>query len=97
MNNTITLDFGNLENELKNKNLKLCFIKTNMNNIYVEDAKGILYQIELYRIGSYLDRLKEDKTKVIFEQIDKSNIKEYQQSYYNMSGGIENEKWKITN
>lgn len=69
MKNQIVLNFKNIISELKNKKLKLCFIKDN-NSIFIEDVKGNLYQIENYRAGTYLDQLIKDNVVAKFDFVN---------------------------
>ncbi|HGD0580553.1 TPA: hypothetical protein ACH354_002216 [Clostridium perfringens] len=66
----ININFGNLIQELKDKNLKMFVKKYNGNCIFIEDIKGIIYQIESFYAGSYLDKLMEEGIIVNFQEMD---------------------------
>lgn len=70
LNNKIVVDFKNILSELELKQIKLCFIKNG--GLFIEDNQDNLYQMELYRQGSYLDRLIKDGIVVNFHQVETS-------------------------
>lgn len=69
----ITINFKYIASKIENKNLKLCFIKNR--GLFIEDSKNNLYQMETYRIGSYLNKLIQDGTVVEFYRINESDSK----------------------
>ncbi len=81
MKKDIVLNFKNILTELKEKELKLCFLKGNGSTMLVEDIKGNLYDIEKYYHNSYLDNLIKHNARVSFNLIedkeDRENIKEF--------------------
>jgi hypothetical protein len=85
--NKITVNFNNIVSELETKGLKLCFIKDN-NSIFIIDTNNNMYQIETYRVGSYLDKLIKEGINVNFNYIDKSlskNIAEWKKEIWDVS------------
>lgn len=83
--NKITIDFQNIVLELQNKNLKLCFVKNR--SMFIQDNEGNLYQMQIDKIGSYLERLIKDSVVVDFYSIGKSNNKSIE--------GWEKEIWGV--
>lgn len=79
----ITVDFKNLLSELELKNLKLCLLKRKW--LCIEDNQKNLYQMETYRIGSYLDKLIKEGITVKFHQVENSNIKDWEKEIWNVS------------
>lgn len=69
MENKIVVNFKNIISELESKNLKICFIR-NMPSLFLIDNKNNLYQMELYRQGSYLDKLIKDGIAVEFNLVN---------------------------
>lgn len=51
----IVVDFKKILSELEAKQIKICFLRKN--SLYIEDRYNNLYEMELYRQGSYLDDL----------------------------------------
>lgn len=83
MTNKIDLNFKNILSELKSKNLKICFIKNR--GLFIEDNQKNLYQMELYRHGSYLDNLIKNGIVVKFQQTGSSfskNIEEWEKEIW---------------
>lgn len=62
----LTIDFGKLEKELKSKEV---VIKYHNIGIYLKDKNGIVYQIEKYFYGSYLDKLIAKEQNVNFYRV----------------------------
>jgi hypothetical protein len=88
MEKKIVVDFENILSELKLKEIKLCFLTTNMRTLCIEDSQENLYQMELYRHGSYLDQLIKDGTVVTFHQVEHSasqNIGKWQKEIWDIS------------
>lgn len=86
MNKTIKVDFKNIISELKEKELKLCFLKGR--GMFIEDINKILYQMEIYRHGSYLDNLIKNGITVEFEKVDSSlskNIEDWEKEIWGIS------------
>lgn len=81
MKREIVLNFNNILTELKEKELKLCFLKGNGSTMLIEDAKGNMYDVETYYHNTYLDNLIKHDAKVSFNLIedneDIANIKEF--------------------
>lgn len=83
----INVDFGNILQELKNKNLKIFFKKNVYGEnvgIFIENNQKDIYQIEDYRHGSYLDELIKNKIVVKFNQIDSNIIKEWEKEVWDI-------------
>jgi hypothetical protein len=83
----IVIDFKNILSELEGKILKICFIK-NKPSLFIEDNQNNLYQMELYRQGSYLDKLIKDGTIVEFNVVDtliSQNIGEWEKEIWDVS------------
>lgn len=76
----ITVDFKNIILELKNKKIRLCYIKNK--SWYVQDAKGNLYQVENYWHGSYLDKWIRNGTVVKFNLVDAQYIEEWEKEIW---------------
>ena len=86
MENKIVLDFKNIVSELKNKELKLCFLRNR--GLFIEDVNGNLYMMETYRIGSYLDKLVKDGIVVEFNPVGvirSKNIGEWEKEVWEIS------------
>lgn len=75
----ITINFGNIVQELENKGLKLCFIA---NHIYVQDNHNNLYAMETYYVGSYLDELIRNSTVVNMHLLD-TDVEEWRKEIWN--------------
>jgi hypothetical protein len=83
MNNKIIVDFGNIISEMKNKEFKIVFLKDRC--ICIEDVKGNMYQIDIYYVGSYLDKIVKNGLEIEFNLIDSElikNIKEYEKEVW---------------
>lgn len=78
----IKIDFGNLIEELKNNDCKL-FTLIGRNNWYLEDKDKVTYQIELYYVGSYLDRFIMHGMKIEFHE-NQLNIEDQNKEYWNI-------------
>lgn len=65
--NTITINFGNVVNELKDNNWELCYIG---NTICLKDENSNIYSIENYYHGGYFDKFIKNKTLVKFNKRD---------------------------
>ena len=86
MKKQIIINFGNIVNELNDRNLKLCFINNGF--IHLQDEKNNIYKMETYYLGSYLDKLIESNTVVMFELLDSlmaKNIEEWQKDIWGIS------------
>ncbi len=85
MENELIVNFGKIIEEMKNKKIKLCFIKDRC-CLFIEDSKRNLYQIELCRVGSYLDKLIRDGITVQFDYIGElqKNIAEWEKEIWNI-------------
>ncbi|EEM25061.1 hypothetical protein CQ064_07925 [Bacillus sp. MYb78] len=86
MNKTIKVNFKNVLSELKEKELKLCFLKGR--GMFIEDKNKILYQMEIYRHGSYLDNLIKNGITVEFEKVGNSlseNIEDWEKEIWGIA------------
>jgi lambda repressor-like predicted transcriptional regulator len=86
MNKEITINFGDIISELKEKNLKLCFIKNQ--GLFIQDSLNNLYQMESYRQGSYLDKLIKNAITVEFDYVDtliSQNINDFEKEIWCIS------------
>lgn len=81
----ILVDFKKILSELESKKIKLCFLKDR--GLFIEDDQKDLYQMEVYRQGSYLDRLIKDGIVVEFHQVENSS---------NSVGDWEKEIWGVS-
>ncbi|MGD6876821.1 hypothetical protein [Bacillus infantis] len=82
----IIVDFKNLVSELNTKQIKLCFLRNR--GLFIEDGQNNLYQMETYRVGSYLDRLIQDGIKVEFHKVEKAlsmNIGDWEKKIWDIS------------
>ncbi|MEX3625372.1 hypothetical protein [Viridibacillus arvi] len=66
----VIINFKYVVAELKSKELKLCFVKDK--GIFVENAQGNLYIIEVSKHSSHLDRLIKEGVVVEFNRLDNS-------------------------
>ena len=80
MENKIVLNFKNIISHLKNKELKLCFLKNK--GIFIVDNQENLYQIENYWHGSYLDKLIKNGAIVEFNLVDATNVKDWEREIW---------------
>lgn len=88
---TIKINFKNLVSEMENKNVKLCFVRSNLHNwgLSLEDYAGNLYRIEPYYDQSYLSKLIERGEIVKFTKVDASvsnNIGEWEKESLDVAG-----------
>lgn len=86
MINTFVLDFKNIVLELESKELKIWFLKDR--GIFIEDTQGNLYQMEIYRHGSYLDRLIKEGITVEFNLVNvelSKNIEDWEKEIWGVS------------
>lgn len=84
--NEIFIDFKNLLSELETKKVKLCFLKDR--GLYIEDDQNNLYQMEIERQGSYLNKLIEDGIAVNFHQVESlisKNIGDWEKEIWGVS------------
>ena len=81
--NKIVVNFGDLENELKSKGLRIFIRKTYNTSMFIQDNKDNVYQIENYWVGSYLDKMVKNKISAEFIQVDKDIIKDYEKDFLN--------------
>lgn len=79
----IVINYGDLANELKEKNLRLFFRKRYNTGIFIQDNQDNVYQIENYYLGSYLDKMIKNKILVEFIQVDKNIIEEWEKEFWN--------------
>lgn len=83
---TIVINFKNILSELESKKTKLCFLKGR--GLFIEDDQKNLYQMEVYRQGSYLDRLIKDGIVVKFHQVENftsENIGDWEKEIWGVS------------
>lgn len=81
MENIIEVNFKNILTEMESKRFNLCFLNENW---FIEDNQKNLYQMETYRVGSYLDNLIEKGITVKFHKVEKSiseNIEKRKKTY----------------
>ena len=78
----ITINFGDLIHNLENNNLKLCFLKGR--GIFLENIKKELYQMEIYYIGSYLDKLIKNKISINFKKVNTDFIEEWEKETWEL-------------
>ena len=83
MENQIVLEFKNIIQELTDKNIRLCFMKSR--GIFLIDNKGNLYMMENYWYGSYLDRLIKDGVIVKFDLVNAPNIDDWGKEIWGVS------------
>jgi hypothetical protein len=83
MKKQITVDFGNIIQELENKKIKLCLIKNK--SWFIIDEQENLYWIETYWHGSYLDRLIKEGITVKFNLINAKYINEWEKEIWDIS------------
>jgi len=75
--NSITVDFGNIISEMKDKNIRLCLVKDK--NWFVEDSESRLYHIESYK---YLDNLIKNRENVIFNIVECNLIEDWEKEIW---------------
>lgn len=83
MNKSIIINFKNIVSELKTKKLRLCFLKDK--GLFIIDEYNNLYQMELYRAGSYLDNLIKKEITVEFNYVDSKNINDNEKEIWSIS------------
>lgn len=86
MKKVIMVDFKNILSELELKKINLCFLKDR--GLFIQDNQKNLYQMELYRQGSYLDRLIKDGIVVMFHQVEdylSKNVGEWEKEIWGIS------------
>jgi hypothetical protein len=83
MKTKIIINFKNVVSELESKDLKLCFLRNR--GLFIEDSNNNLYQMELNRSGSYLDKLIKEGTVVEFNLVDASYISEWEKELWDVS------------
>lgn len=71
----ITIDFGNIIEEMKAKQIKLCWIH-NVIGLFVIDSQNRLYQIETYHCGGFLDKYITEKRLITFTLVPESVSKD---------------------
>lgn len=80
MKTKIIINFKNVVSELESKDLKLCFLQNR--GLFIEDGYNNLYQMELNRSGSYLDKLIKEGIVVEFNLVDASYIGEWEKEIW---------------
>lgn len=83
MGNKIVINFKNIVSELETKKLKLCFLINR--GLFIIDEYNNLYQMELYRVGSYLDNLIKKGITVEFSYVDSKNINDREKEIWDIS------------
>lgn len=76
------INFKDIISELETKKLKLCFLVNR--GLFITDNYNNLYQMELYRVGSYLDNLIKKDTTVEFSYVDSSFINESEKEVWDI-------------
>ncbi len=66
--NKIIIDFGNIIEELKNKQVKLCLLH-NRTGWFIIDKQDKLYQNEIYYDGGFLDKFIKEKLRIEFNLV----------------------------
>lgn len=82
----IVVDFGNLIEEMKNKQIKLCLLHNHI-GWFVIDKQNRLYQIETYYCGGFLDKYIIEKLHVEFNIVPKSvndNVEEWEMDVWSV-------------
>lgn len=80
MKTNIIINFKNVVSELESNDLKLCFLRNR--GLFIEDSHKNLYQMELNRSGSYLDKLIKEGAVVEFNLVDASYIGEWEKEVW---------------
>lgn len=78
-----TVDFGNVIEELENKELQIVFLQNR--GMFLQDTNRNLYQFETHMIGSYLDNLIKKREKITFLLVPKKiseNIGEWEKEVW---------------
>lgn len=83
MENKFIINFKNIVSELEAKKLKLCFLINR--GLFIIDEYNNLYQMELYRVGSYLDNLIKHGITVEFSYVDSKNINDCKKEIWSIS------------
>ena len=78
---TITINFGDIINEMRSKKVNICFVKDR--GIFIEHNNN-LYQIEIKKYGSYLDKIIINKEIINFDIVDDTYIYDCEKEYYNI-------------
>ena len=68
----IVVDFGNIIEEMKNKQIKLCLLHNRV-GWFIIDNQNKLYQIETYYCGGFLDKYIIEKLHIEFNLVPKSS------------------------
>lgn len=84
---TITVNFKNLVSELKQKEMKLCFL--NNGKLFLEDGQNNLFQMETSKQGSYLDKLIKEGNSINFHKVEKSLSANVENWRKNILGALE--------
>lgn len=83
MKNKFVINFKNIVSELQTKKLRLCFLINR--GLFILDEYNNLYQMELYRVGSYLDNLIKKEITVEFNYVDSKNINDNEKEIWSIS------------
>jgi len=82
----IVVDFGNIIEEMKNKQIKLCLLHKRT-GWFIIDNHDRLYHIETYYDGGYLDKFIIEKLHIEFNLVPISvmgNIEEWEKDIWNV-------------
>ncbi len=82
----IVIDFGNIIEEMKNKQIKLCHIYERT-GWFIIDNQDQMYQIETYYNGGYLDKFIIEKLHIEFNLIPAyvmENIEEWRKEIWDV-------------
>lgn len=82
----IVVDFGNIIEEMKNKQIKLCLLHKRT-GWFIIDNQDRLYQIEIYYDGEYLDKFIIEKLHIEFNLVPISvmgNIEEWEKDIWDV-------------
>lgn len=70
----MVIDFGNIVEEMKNRELNICFLHNKWLSII--DKFGNLYQMELFWVGICLDKLIQNRLIIDFKKCNKLDVSE---------------------
>ena len=87
----IIVDFGNLVEEMKTKQIKLCLLHNRV-GWFVIDNENRLYKIETYYCGGFLDKYIKEKIKIKFDLVPmplSNNIENWEKEVWD-AGQVEN-------
>lgn len=82
----IVIDFGNIIEEMKNKQIKLCLLHERTSWFIIDDQNRI-YQNEIYYDGGFLDKFIIEKLHIEFNLVPiyvSGNIKEWEKDIWDV-------------